>query len=277
MRELEKLRQELVAIDQELLEQFLRRMQTIDRIAECKEKTQGKVFDPEQEAKVIRRTEANTTPRFKPYAGVFVRTLMRLSRERQYELLVNWGRAPIQVLPENQARQDRVKILGLPCDLGSSGIQAAQALYPEATLVHTEDAGSACRQVAEGSIDCAIVPLTGELFSLLKKHALYIQARLSLSADYVAVGSELIVPFDVQSVHFLIQIGSMEALPLVIHILGDLGLTLAQIQSLQDASICVEFCADPTSPRTRQALYHIQQEAGEMRPLGCYGLPISEH
>ena len=270
MGELERLRQELAMIDQKLLEQFLRRMKTVDQVAEYKGKTQGRVFVPEQEARVIKEIEANTPPELKSYASVFVRTLMRLSRERQYQRLVDLDLVPIGVLQEAKARRGQVKTLVLPYGLGSDGTQVAQDLYPEATLVRMEDVGSACRQVADGSIDRAILPLTEELLFLLEKHALYIQACLPFDERYFAVGPELILPSSVQRVRFLILIKTMETLPLVINILGDLGLNMVQVQSLRDSSVCVEFFVDPASSITHRALYHIQQEAGEMRLLGCY-------
>ena len=219
---------------------------------------------------MVREAEANTPPEFRPYASVFARTLMRLSRERQYERLMDSGLVLVQVLQHAKEPQGQVRTLALLPGLGRDDTQVVAALYPEAALVQTDDAGSACRQVAEGSIDYALLPFTEELVFLLEKHALYVQACLPLNRRYFAVGSKLILPSDVQSVRFLIQIKTVETLPLIINILGDLGLSMVQVQSLRDSSVCVEFSANPASPKTHRALYQIQQEAGAMRLLGCY-------
>lgn len=133
MDELERLRTELARTDQELLQLFLRRMQIVAEVAEYKMKTQSAVFVPEQETKVTRDVQTKTPPELGPYATILAGTLMRLSRERQYELLLamdpskaedyasrysSLGAGKIRLLLYNQRETPLALVMNIFSDLG---------------------------------------------------------------------------------------------------------------------------------------------------------------
>ncbi|MCK9525270.1 MAG: chorismate mutase [Limnochordia bacterium] len=124
MGELEKLRQELAAIDQELLDQFAKRMRTIEKVAAYKGQTGASIFVPEQEERVLGQLPDQIPPDLTIYARAFLRTLMRLSRERQYQLLLDTAHSPsssvslrIQGLCEGSAARSLSLILSILSDL----------------------------------------------------------------------------------------------------------------------------------------------------------------
>lgn len=154
MDELERLRTELARTDQELLQLFLRRMQIVADVAEYKMKTQSAVFVPEQETKVIRDVQAKTPPELGPYATVLAGTLMRLSRERQYELLLamdpskaedyasrysSLGAGKIRLLVHNQRETPRETPLALVMNIFSDlGLPVTHVQSLDSGRIHLE-------------------------------------------------------------------------------------------------------------------------------------------
>lgn len=282
MDELEKLRAELARTDQELLQLFLRRMQIVASVAEHKGRTKGTVFVPEQEKRVIKEVQAKTPPEFWRYATVLAQTVMRLSRERQYELFFEMDPAKADRSPfcqgrkrESSANNTMAVVEGLPVEL----VQMVQDLYPKMTFMPLENAAIACNQVVNGLKDLAILPLRGEVFVLLEKHALFIQACLPYAGErYVVVGLDL-VQFTGEGQVNVILHGSRkisdepvvaDSLSLIVNILSDLELPIVHIESLNSGSLYFEFLVCSSLDRALRALYQIEQEIGEVCLLGYY-------
>lgn len=272
MCELEKLRQELAEVDRELMEQFFRRMRIAERVAEYKEKTKGRVYVPRQEAGVLARTLHQAPKELACSAKALARTLMRLSRERQYELLLPDSSWRLGSLLENaQTEAGPLETLAVSADLRDDFLQSLQSLYPDVSLIETDKPGDACRRLGEGLLDGAVLPLSEELIFLLERHALFVQACLpSCSGRYLIVGSGLVWPEAVQGWTLLLRIKgevSGELLALAVHILSDLELSIVRMNSLSDGSLFLEISA-PSKSRMRRVLYQIQQEAGEVHLVG---------
>lgn len=251
MGELEKLRQELTRIDQALLRLFFDRMNIVDRVADIKMRTKEPVFVPEQEARVLANVETQTPPELAPYATALARTLMRLSRERQYE---------------HRVHDD------LSWDLGKVIVGAKKVLpHGDFTVVPADAVESACSQMASGVIDTALLPFTPESLHIIKKHTLFIQACLEVpEGRQIVVGSQLIVEEEARYLSLLIKDETTNALSLVINVLSDLGLAVNAFQSLGDEGFHLEFAASPADQRPLRALYQIEREVSEMRLLGWY-------
>lgn len=282
MAELDNLRDELSKIDQELLQLFLRRMEIVAGVAEHKVKTQGPVYVPEQEVRVIRKTRAETPPELGLYATMLVRTLMRLSRERQYELLLAMDLKKAEdytLCPDFSMTLGQIKTLAIVEGIQPAVTQMALDLYPGASIVPVKDARIACCQVAEGLMDLAVLPLKVEVLLLLEKHALLIQACLSLTGErYMVVGPNLVRHLAGGQMSLLVH-GRKKApgetlcedsLPLVVNILSDLGLPIIHIQSLDSETLYLEFLVNSALDEAWRALYQIEQEAGGMYLLGYY-------
>jgi chorismate mutase len=120
--ELEKLRQDLSVIDKKLLDLFAERMRTIDEVAAYKGQTGGSVFVPKQEERVLGQLQERIPLDLTLYARAFMRTVMRLSRERQYELLLDAAPSPLK----GHSSSVSLRIQG-PCE-GSAARNLAQIL-----------------------------------------------------------------------------------------------------------------------------------------------------
>lgn len=273
MGRLEDIRRELAAIDQALVENFLRRMHIVDQVADYKESTKGKVHLPEQERRVIERGQSQLPPELQSYGRVFLETLIRLSRERQYERLIEkddtWqlGKA----LREADSQQGQVGKVVISGELTEASACAARGLYPGAALAQAGSLDDACRQVVNGLADRAVLPLQEEVCFLLEKHALFIQSCSKTSGGpVVAVGRELILPIGQGVVSLLIHTARGKEFPLVLQVLNDLNLPVVQIQFLPGFCYCLDFLASPDSPVILRALYQVAQETVGLCLLGWY-------
>lgn len=86
MGSLTELRKELNEIDGELLQLFVRRMAVVEQVAQVKGKSGGAVFVPEREREILQGVGEKLPSELKAYGKALFRTVLRLSRARQYEL-----------------------------------------------------------------------------------------------------------------------------------------------------------------------------------------------
>ncbi len=290
MDELHKLRGELAKTDQELLHLFLRRMQIVSSVAKYKGRTQSTIFVPEQEVTKIRGFQAKTPPELASYATVLAQTLMRLSRERQYEILLQMDpNKDDHNLPECQTKPSQVETLAVVEGSELDLIQMAQELYPNLSLRPVKDAASACSQVAEGLLDMAFVPLRADTLFLLEKHALFIRACLSVAEErHLVVGTDLVQYSGAGHAGLLVhgrrktagqaQLGQAQlgetllegTLPLVINILSDLALRVVHIQQLGSRSFYLEILVGTSLGQVWRAISQLEQETGGIYLLGYY-------
>ena len=98
-----------------------------------------------------------------------------------------WTHAQAKVRCEMQP----VSTVGVPGPKQSYSGQAAAQLYPHASLVSLADFTGACRQVVEGNVDVAVLPLENstagtveKVYSLLEKHELSILASLDVQIHH---------------------------------------------------------------------------------------------
>lgn len=193
-----ELRTELAKIDADLLAQFSKRMALAARVAAAKAQTKSPILVPEREQQLLEQAATVAGPANAGYARAFTAALLRLSRQRQYELVWQQDSSwPLgQALDQAPRRPAPVKTAAFPgADQSYSG-QAAQKLYPGAALVPVSNPTAACRQVVAGNVDVAVLPLenstagvVAETYSLLAKHALFIQTAVEIPIRHALLGS----------------------------------------------------------------------------------------
>ncbi len=84
--DLSELRGQIDALDEELLRLFLRRMALAEAIGRKKAESGAPVSVPRREEEILARVKS-ASGELAPYAEELFKTLFRLSRERQKELL----------------------------------------------------------------------------------------------------------------------------------------------------------------------------------------------
>jgi len=87
MMDLQAIREEIDAIDRELTDLFVRRMQLSAKVAGYKRETGMKVFDPAREAAILDRIAERAGEPLGEYARQFYQTLFEVSRAYQTELI----------------------------------------------------------------------------------------------------------------------------------------------------------------------------------------------
>lgn len=88
MDELAALRREISALDTQILDLFSRRMAAVERVAEYKIREQKPIHVPSREGEILAGARNQLPKGLEGYGEVLVRTMLRLSRERQYELFL---------------------------------------------------------------------------------------------------------------------------------------------------------------------------------------------
>lgn len=197
MSELDGLRGRITDIDDRILALFEERMRAIDEVAERKARSRSPVLDEHREKQVVARGRAQVPAAIGDSAESLLRTLMRLSRERQYEdtlpldFLWELGRR-IQAAPAAPPRLARVVVQG---SQGAYAAQAAAALYPGAEILHAATWDAACLLTVSGDADLAVLPLenttagtVNEVYDLLLKHGLSVVRSATSSIRHCLAG-----------------------------------------------------------------------------------------
>ncbi|HHY14498.1 MAG TPA: ACT domain-containing protein [Firmicutes bacterium] len=282
VEELIALRGQISKIDQELLTLFAARMEVVQRVAEYKKHSGASVLDRRREGELLAELEG--------CRRVFIETLLRLSRVRQYDLLLDQD--PKWRLGEELNSAPRqlpaVRTVAVSDTHQGHCIQAAARLFPSTTVVPVSSFAAVIGQVLEKNADAAILPLAdctegtvAEIYTLLAENALYIQAALNLSTNkqtrLIAVGPTLILPPQAGQVSLLLQTpDEVGALAAVLNIFADLGINLNKIESIPvpnspgDCRFYLDFWAPSASREVKRALYQLEHEFPRFSFLGWY-------
>jgi chorismate mutase / prephenate dehydratase len=191
------LRREIEKIDANLLQVFTDRMKLARAVADVKAKKGTPIFDPERENELVRLAVSQVVPADALRAESLLRSLMRLSRSAQYEIVYPIARdfslgrriiAAEQGWPE--IRQAVFQ--------GSAGAYAGQAcrrLFPDIPAMAVNTWEEACRIVEAGQADVAVLPLDNstagtvdDVYELLLKYDLHIWRSLSLKIEHCLLG-----------------------------------------------------------------------------------------
>ncbi len=282
--QLKLLRAQISNLDEQLLSLFAQRMEVVEQVAEYKKKSGAPVLDPQREAELLAGVEGQDR--------VFMETLLRLSRERQYELLLDSllaaNKWPLGADLENASSTlPRVRQVAVVDTQLTPGCAAAAKLFPTVPVVPLNSAAAAVRQVIDRKADAAILPLTGcrqvagEIYSLLVDNSLYIQAALAPQTkeqpSFIAVGKKLILPPQAGRVSLLLQMPRQSsALAAATNIFADLGINLDEIEPIATAQqgaqfrFCFSFWALRASGEVRRVLYQLEREFPHLSLLGWY-------
>lgn len=151
--DLSKIRKDIDAVNGEMVELFVRRMDIVKRVAEYKIENNKKVFDKAREEQLIAESIEKVSPEYKDYTQKFVEALIALSSNMQHDIIAKTtGRDTIesQDLPT-------VAYLGLP---GSFSEQAVLEFFgEEAEAVSVQTFREIIKKVDDGTYDMAMIPV----------------------------------------------------------------------------------------------------------------------
>lgn len=188
--ELAGLRDEINHIDAQMVALLRRRMDVAGRVIAAKAESGKAVYDPVREAAIIENIRALATVPYADAATSMVKTLMRLSRERQYDYLRDTNpeefRLGAGLPPKADGVLSGVKRAAFAGNAGSFSAAAAKVLFPHAEQMPCESFSAACEKVVSGAAEYAVLPLAnttggpvGTVYRLLR-HRLHIVRSIDM-------------------------------------------------------------------------------------------------
>lgn len=181
--QLQELRKDISALDQELVALFMRRMDISGKIADVKMAGNISITDTAREQKVTEDAIAAARaidPGFGGEAEVasFIRSLLALSKQRQHKKL--FAGAPLEFPASAQpiAPNARVAFQGVT---GAWGENAAITMFPEGKRQAYDYFEDVFNAVKSGETDVGVLPIEnsqtgaiGEVYDLLRRNGCYI-------------------------------------------------------------------------------------------------------
>lgn len=173
MNLLEKARETINEIDDEMAELFVRRMEAAAMVAEYKKEHGLPILDPDREAQVIRNGAKRVKDdELRAYYVNFIQNNMQISRSYQHKLLEGM----------------RVAYSGTK---GAFAHIATGKLFPTAEKIAFSDFASAYLAVEAGDCDVAVLPVensyngeVGQVTDLMFSGSLYVNAMLDLAVSH---------------------------------------------------------------------------------------------
>jgi len=190
---LARLRGQISEVDAELMKIFNRRMDLAQEIAHTKIRSKAAVYDARREAEVSDLARRRAGEDMATRVDSMMKTMMRISREKQYDILMpvdtNWKIG--QALKSARTSLNFVKTAAYGGTKGSYSEQAAQKLFPDALKKEMHTFSQACDLVLSGDADVAVLPLENTtagtvdtVYELLQKKSLHIVRATSITVAH---------------------------------------------------------------------------------------------
>ena len=190
---LSDLRLQISQVDAELMKIFNRRMDLAQEVAYTKIRSKTAVYDARREAEVSGQARQCAQDDMGTRVDSLMKTMMRISREKQYDILLpedrNWKIG--QALKGARTSLDFVRTAAFGGTKGSYSEQAAQKLFPDARKIEMHTFSQACELVLSGEADVAVLPLENttagtvdNVYELLQKKSLHIVRAASITVAH---------------------------------------------------------------------------------------------
>jgi len=156
------LRTSITEIDAQIVQLFNERMNLSEKVAAEKAVSGSLIYDADRETQVSEFARNLAAPTVKNAAESLMRTIMRLSRKRQYDLLLPQLRhqTATAVLPSQaDGTLDFVRKVSYGGAIGSYSEKAAKTLFPNAEHHPAWSFADACDAVMNGNTDAVVLPM----------------------------------------------------------------------------------------------------------------------
>ena len=193
--ELNDIRKNIDAIDDELVALFTRRMDSAREVAEAKQQLGRPLRDHAREREVLNRLTAQAGDAYAPYVRALYRHIFDLSRSYQSAV---WKRqSPLAAKIEESLRETTGKRLpehALVACQGTEGAYAQQAcerLFPYPDILYFDNFDGVFSAVEKGMCQYGILPIENstagsvtQVYDLMEKHHFYIVGAHKLRIDH---------------------------------------------------------------------------------------------
>ena len=197
MMDLQKCRDEIDRIDNQILELFEERMKVAEAVAEYKIETGKKVLDPERERAKIKVLREKSNGEFNALgAQELFQQIMAISRKRQYQLLTKHGiedEEQLQMVDSLPLKDVTVVFQGVE---GAYSYAAMREYFDdEIKSYHVKTWKDAMEEVSGGRADYAVLPIENStagivagIYDLLTEYRLNIVGEQIIRVEHVLLG-----------------------------------------------------------------------------------------
>lgn len=197
MKDLSELREEIDAVDKEIVELFERRLALVNQVAEYKLAVGKPVLDRSREREKLKKLAALAESGFsKKSIKELFSQIMAISRKRQYQLLARQGRvegSDFKELKRLKREGARVVYQGVE---GAYSQMAMHAFFGETPKsFHVETWRDAMESIRKGTADYAVLPIenssagiVSENYDLLVEYDNYIVGEQTIKVEHSLLG-----------------------------------------------------------------------------------------
>ena len=162
MKNLEEIRSEINAIDDELLRLFVRRMEASSEVAEAKRESGVPIFDPKRERDILSKVAQTVGPELENEARLVFTNLFSISRARQRAELAGKSEFMIsleRVLAEKPTMFPSSASVACPGAEGSYSQQAVSSIVKFPTIFYFKSFEDVFNAVEKGMCDYGVLPI----------------------------------------------------------------------------------------------------------------------
>ncbi len=227
---LNKYRNEIDAIDTQLVQLFEKRMDIAQKVGEYKRKNGMEIFVPEREKAVIqKRTEQTENPAYKKYTAEFFEDIMRISRSLQSTIVEETDDFSVDTV---DFQREDLRVV-YPGTAGSYSGEALKKCFPKAKeVVNVATFAEVAKMVAEGKADFGVLPFENnssgaiaDTLDLLLSEKVYIAGEIYVDIRHCLIGTQDATISDLKEIYshqqgfaqsktFLAGLGSVKCTPM---------------------------------------------------------------
>ena len=209
MIDIKNVRNEIDAIDEELVKLFLKRLEVTTQVAASKRERGAPITDPAREREIISRVTAEVGPEYENGARLFFTTLFSISKARQ-RLLIKGDSPMVKSVRAAAAEGRRFPTRAFVACCGAEGSYAQQAtaqMFAAPTIMYFNAFEKVFEAVEKGLCPYGILPIENSaagsvaaVYDLMLKHKFHIARALRLKIDHVLLAPRGVKLEDVREV-----------------------------------------------------------------------------
>lgn len=192
--ELKDLREEINAIDEEILRLFIKRMGICLDVAKFKIDNNLPVFQNGREKEIVDKVRGNSPEWLENGSELLFTTIMDISKSQQYQRVFE-NNDRMESLDFSKVKENPK--IACPGTSGSYSHIACKKLFAKSEAVFYEDFEDVVKAVVNDDVDFGIVPIQNstagsvhQTYNLLKKYNLYISAQTKVKVSHCLVTRE---------------------------------------------------------------------------------------
>lgn len=208
--DIQKLREEINQIDTQLVELFIKRMDTAANIAKYKLENQLPVFDSRRERDVLNRIAELAGEKMEPYTNRLFNTLFDLSRAYQNQLIPHNSQLAQEIQAAacevTQPFPSKAKVACQGTE-GSYSQEAGDKLFSLPRLMFFNDFEAVFQSVEKGLCEYGILPVENSLagtvipvYDLMEKYKFYIVRSIRLRINHTLLAKKGVALGDIQEI-----------------------------------------------------------------------------